>query len=215
MILNNSVNTEEHIIAAASGLFCKFGMKSVAMDNIARECGMSKKTLYQYFTDKATLINRVVQEIAAHHQAKLEEAKLVSSNVIEEVFNEFKIYVSALHDMHAVFFYELEKSFPDSWNFLVQLNNEYGYPFVVSNLNRGVSEGFYRSDLDIAATADIRMSQLRLMVTRNIHFVEARNILNDPDQVNLFYLHAITTPEGKEMMNKILKEHREKNGHQL
>lgn len=195
---------EQLISENAEKLFYSYGIKSVAMDDISRECGISKKKVYQYFADKATLVDTIVQKLAAHHQAKLEEAKQISKNVIEEVFNEFKVYVWALHNIHAVFFYELEKLFPDSWDSLIQLSNQYNYPFVVNNLEKGVSEGYYRTDIDISATADIRITQLKLMLTRNINYIETRNLLNNPDQINLFYLHAITSPKGKKMIDKMI-----------
>ncbi|MBX2921605.1 MAG: TetR/AcrR family transcriptional regulator [Chitinophagaceae bacterium] len=192
----------------AEKLFYRYGIKAVAMDDLARTCGISKKTLYQYFADKATLVNTVVERLADHHRAQLEEVKLADKNAIEQACCEFKIYVAVLHTIHAVFFYELEKLFPDSWNLLIRLNNQYSYPFVVRNLERGMSEGYYRPELDIAATAAIRMAQLKLLITRNI-YVETGNLLNDPDQINLFYLHAITNSKGKKIIDKILDKNNE------
>lgn len=206
MILNNNVNTEDRIITTATRLFWKFGIRSVTMDNVARECGVSKKTLYQYFMDKAELVNTVVQKMAAHHQEQLAAIELAGKNVIEEVCSEFKIYVSALFSIHAAFFYDLEKSFWDSWNLLIGLNSGHSYPFVINNLEKGISKGYYRSDLNIAATAANRIAQLKLLFTRNIHDADTRNLLNDPDQVNLFYLHAITNAEGKKLMEKVLED---------
>lgn len=187
----------------AEKLFYRYGIKAVAMDDLARECGISKKTLYQYFPDKASLVNTVAERLAAYHHAQLQELKLAGKNAIEEVCREFKIYVAALHNIHAVFFYELEKSFPDSWKLLVQLNNRHSYPFVMNNLEKGIGEGYYRTELDIAATAAIRMAQLKLLITRNIYYAETGILLNDPDQINLFYLHAITNAKGKKIIDKI------------
>lgn len=206
MILNNNVNTKDQLITAASGLFRKFGIRSIAMDTIARECGMSKKTLYLFFCDKVTLVNAVVQRLAAAHKQQLKTATLNSRSAVEEVFNEFKIYTVALLDIHAVFFYELEKSFSESWSLLNDFNIKHNYAFVISNLQRGISEGYYRTDLDLAATANIRISQLKLLLTRNVNFTEARNLLSNPDQVNLFYLHAITNSKGKKIIDKMLNE---------
>lgn len=209
MILNKNVNFAEKVVVAAEGLFWRFGIRSVSMDDVARECGISKKTIYQYFTDKAALVNAVVQKLAIHHQAQLVDVKKYSRNVIEEVFNEFRIYVSAFFNINAVFFYELERLFPDCWNALNELSNKYNYPFVVNNLQRGIAEGFYRSELDITTTADIRITQLKFMLTRNIHYEETRNLLNNPDQINLFYLHAITNLKGKRSIDKIMNKNNE------
>ena len=215
MILNSNVNKEDRIVAAASTLFWKFGIRSVTMDNVARECGVSKKTLYQYFMDKAQLVDTVVRKMAAHHQAQLTEIEQAGKNVIEEVCSEFKIYVSALFSIHAAFFYDLEKTFCYSWNVLIGLNSEYSYPFVINNLEKGIIKGYYRADLNIAATAANRIAQLKILFTRNIHDADTKNLLNDPDQVNLFYLHAITNTEGKKLMEKVLEDNKNEEKHLL
>ncbi|NTW32950.1 MAG: TetR/AcrR family transcriptional regulator, partial [Bacteroidetes bacterium] len=50
----------EEIIKKVLELYMKFGIKSVSMDDAARELGISKKTLYQYFKDKDELVKKVV-----------------------------------------------------------------------------------------------------------------------------------------------------------
>ena len=42
----------KNILSKVAELFQKYGIKSVTMDDIARELSISKKTLYQYFSDK-------------------------------------------------------------------------------------------------------------------------------------------------------------------
>ncbi|NDC31426.1 MAG: TetR family transcriptional regulator, partial [Bacteroidetes bacterium] len=53
---------KQKILHEAASLFMKFGFKSITMDDIARELGVSKKTLYQYFTDKNDLVNQTIDE---------------------------------------------------------------------------------------------------------------------------------------------------------
>ena len=51
----------ERIIEAANSLFMKYGARSVTMDDIARELSVSKKTIYQYYTDKDEIVTLVSQ----------------------------------------------------------------------------------------------------------------------------------------------------------
>ena len=44
-----------------STLFKKYGVKSVTMDDIASEFGISKKTLYQHFENKTDVVYNVAQ----------------------------------------------------------------------------------------------------------------------------------------------------------
>ena len=51
---------KEYILKQIRELYLKFGIKSVTMDDVASEFGISKKTLYQYFEDKADLVQQVI-----------------------------------------------------------------------------------------------------------------------------------------------------------
>ncbi|HEX6193727.1 MAG TPA: helix-turn-helix domain-containing protein, partial [Chitinophagaceae bacterium] len=55
------MDTKERIQNKAEELFMQFGIRSVSMDDIANNLGMSKKTVYQYFVDKDELVEAVVQ----------------------------------------------------------------------------------------------------------------------------------------------------------
>ena len=53
---------EKQIVDAARKLFYKFGFKKVSMDEIAREAGVTKKTVYTYFSSKEELFKYFIQE---------------------------------------------------------------------------------------------------------------------------------------------------------
>ena len=46
------IETKQRIQLAAHQLVMQYGIRSVSMDDIASNLGMSKKTIYQYFKDK-------------------------------------------------------------------------------------------------------------------------------------------------------------------
>ncbi|MBQ0741210.1 helix-turn-helix transcriptional regulator, partial [Aquimarina celericrescens] len=50
---------KEDILHKAGDLFLEFGFKSVTMDHLAQELGVSKKTLYGYFKNKSDLVEQV------------------------------------------------------------------------------------------------------------------------------------------------------------
>ena len=52
----------EQIIAAARRLFNRYGFKKVSMDEIAREAGVTKKTIYMYFSSKEELLKYFIQD---------------------------------------------------------------------------------------------------------------------------------------------------------
>ena len=59
-LLQNQIEMEETILNKASELFLAQGFKSVTMDDIANELGISKKTIYQYYTSKPDLVEKTI-----------------------------------------------------------------------------------------------------------------------------------------------------------
>ena len=53
---------QEQIIEAARRLFHQFGFKKVSMDEIAKEAGVTKRTIYMYFESKEELLKYFIQE---------------------------------------------------------------------------------------------------------------------------------------------------------
>ncbi|MBA7563974.1 hypothetical protein ES708_05636 [subsurface metagenome] len=48
------------LIEKARELYYKYGIKSITMDDVAREMGISKKTLYQEVKNKTELVEKVI-----------------------------------------------------------------------------------------------------------------------------------------------------------
>ena len=66
---------EEQIIEVARALFHKFGFKKVSMDEIAREAGVTKKTIYRYFDSKEALLKYFIQEEIQNMKSIVEKLK--------------------------------------------------------------------------------------------------------------------------------------------
>jgi len=50
------VEVKEKIISGARQLFTKYGIRSITMDMIAEQLGVSKRTIYENFKDKDELL---------------------------------------------------------------------------------------------------------------------------------------------------------------
>ena len=62
-----TIDTRERIIQECNTMLMSVGPSSMTMDDVARACGISKRTLYETFPDKRTLIGECVHR---HHEAK-------------------------------------------------------------------------------------------------------------------------------------------------
>ncbi|MFZ1857244.1 MAG: TetR/AcrR family transcriptional regulator, partial [Chitinophagaceae bacterium] len=77
---------KERILLKAEELFMQYGIRSVSMDDIANNLGMSKKTLYQYFADKDELVEAVVDGHITLVQGDCINCKIQAKDAIHEIF---------------------------------------------------------------------------------------------------------------------------------
>ena len=69
-----ATETKGRILKTAVELFTKFGFRSISMDDISHQLGMSKKTLYQYFADKDEIVTLVIQAHLTQEKEMLKRA---------------------------------------------------------------------------------------------------------------------------------------------
>ena len=139
----------DELLKKIGSLFKNYGIRSVTMDDIARELGISKKTLYQHVTDKTELVGKVVFEIIETEKENFEKLIHPEVNAIEELFHVNKHLRKIMKNLNASFEYDLKKYYPDLYKQVRTHKKENMYNSVKKNLEKGVKEGLYRKDINI------------------------------------------------------------------
>jgi AcrR family transcriptional regulator len=75
----------ERIVGAALRCLARFGLSKLTLDDVAREAGCSRATLYRYFPNKSSLLFAVVATEVARLRRGLEEAVAGAATVDEVV----------------------------------------------------------------------------------------------------------------------------------
>ena len=199
----------EELVIKAKNLFFSYGLKSISMDDLAREAGTSKKTIYQIVSDKNELVDKVVTDLVSCYAEAMAECRTAARNAVEEVILKAQAPFTALAAINRNFFYELEKFFPAAWDKLVAYRQQVVLPSIVKNLQWGMEEGLYRPDLDAHFTAQIRLQQILTALNPKDFFqltTDPQKLMNDLTE---FYLHGIVTTKGKQLLNNYLKGYNE------
>ncbi len=103
---------EQRIAEKAKELFYKYGLKSVTMDDIASNLGVSKKTIYQYYADKDALIDAVMQLEIDNDVKECAFHATVSENPVHEVFMALDMMQEILSTMNPAIIFEMQKYHP-------------------------------------------------------------------------------------------------------
>jgi len=138
------------------------------MDDVSRELGISKKTLYQYVHDKDELVKKVVElEISSQHTHLIESCR-ENLNAIEELAEIANCISYMLKEYSAVTEYDLRKYYPDLYVRLRELRRERILKFIQDNLFKGKNEGLYRESLNIEIMAKLSLSHIDSMFESEI-----------------------------------------------
>ena len=193
------------VVAAASARFMRVGFKSVTMDDIAREIGRSKKTLYTVVSNKQELIDLVLDADMECDDRAVEQAIAESTDAIDEMLRIAAYFTESLSAMSPGAIYDLQKYYRPSWERLDAHHNDKMIEHVRANLRRGQSEGLYRLDMDRELIAHL--------------FVNSPNVIFDPDrqlltpersptmlhQWMLYHLLGVCSPAGRERLTDYLE----------
>jgi len=96
------IASRERIVAGARHHFLTHGLRGVTMDELAKELGVSKKTLYAYFPSKTALVEAALLDKFQEIEGELERISSESSSD----------FVAALHGMLACFQRHMDEIHP-------------------------------------------------------------------------------------------------------
>lgn len=139
-------------------LFMQFGVKSMTMDDISRKLSISKKTLYNFVSDKNDLVEKTILAHLQTMQVKILELEAGSENAIDHNKRLTGFICDELSTMHPSVMSDLEKYYPKAWVHIEKHRNEFVFSCLKKNIERGVKEGVYRSDLQIELIITLHLS---------------------------------------------------------
>ncbi len=138
-----------NLLKNISTLFKKYGVKSVTMDDIAREFGISKKTLYQHFESKDDVIDKVVHYEFKQEIDELEKLFKKHKHVINQLYAVSKFIIKSNLILNPSLIYSMEKYYNQSWEDIINRRKEFVLNLIDKNLKEGIKQGIYRRDINL------------------------------------------------------------------
>ncbi len=197
---------KEKILQKSEELFLRYGLKSVTMDDLARQLGVSKKTLYQFVDNKADLVGKIVHMHIAAEKALMEEVRAKSGDAVEEMIEIARYAIQQLRKLSPTLVYDLQKYYQPIWQLIQNLHSVHVHSLIKDNIDRGIQQGVYRSDLDANIIAKIYVLGTLAIVDENSfpqkeYKKEALFI-----EFIKYHIQGITTEKGLELYKKHSKK---------
>lgn len=154
---------KKEILDRATQVIMRYGIKSVTMDDLARELSISKKTLYALFGDKRKMIQTLVAEQIDADKSSCQIQITLAKNAIEEMFLVTSFISERLKNVNVTFFYDLRMSYPKAFKAMEDYKWGYIQETIILNLKRGVAEGIYREDLHPNIVARVYLTNVEMI----------------------------------------------------
>ena len=200
---------KEIVLKKALELFIKNGFKAVTMDDIAKELGISKKTIYQHFSGKDELVKATVDYVFVSATDKM---KSIAGNCETPIHEHFEMK-SCLGDLfgqniQASTIYQFNKYYPKLAERIQQKKHENHDFTILRNLRDGVKQGYYRKDIDIDFVGKIFFASTTAFFNDEM-FINLQST-QSIDELNYklleYHLRGIVTPKGLEILEQLLQK---------
>ena len=198
--------TKERIRHAAHGLVMQYGIRSISMDDIAATLGMSKKTIYQYYADKDELVEDVVGAIIKYNQSCCESDRQASDNAIHEIFLAMEFMMEIFRSMNNSLLFDLQKYHPAAFNKFAKHKNDYLYNIIKENLERGIREELYRSDIKVDILARFRVESVIIPFSPEFHGKVKAGLADIEEEILLNFLFGVVSQKGYKLTLKYQQE---------
>lgn len=205
------MEAQEKIQKTALALFFKYGIKRVTMDDIAKELGMSKKTIYQFYKEKDDLVNQLCDNVLLIEEYAFNKMNEDAKDPIHEIMLISTKMRELMQNINPIFFLDLQKFYPTAFKRFQSFKEDCAYKNVLINIKRGKELGIYRADIDVEFTARYRLAQIDMLMFGGYFSFERISFIKTSELILDLFAYGICTMKGHKLINnyKKIKEEEE------
>lgn len=191
------MEARDKILSSAEELFIQYGIRSVTMDDVAREASMSKKTLYQYFENKDSLVTEVIKSHFINERVEFAEIRSKAKDAIHELILVSQCLRKHVFRMNPSLLFDMQKYHGAAWEEYLQFKHSIVKGQIEDNIRRGISEGCFRAEIDPEIMAIFRVEQVQLVFNPKIFQNDKFNFPSVQLQIMDHFIHGLLTDKGR------------------
>lgn len=184
------------ILQKAEGHFMKYGIRSVTMDDLARDMGISKKTLYQFFDNKDDLVRQVVECHEREDWKIVDQIRQEAKDPIHELLMIVHHSGEILKKVSPNIIYDLRKYHAEVWQDVQCKGRDRDFERILDNIRRGMQMGLYRSKINPEIVARLHLGTFNSILDPDV-FPEGKfNLELLVHETMLLFIRGIASPKG-------------------
>ncbi len=200
------MEVKDRIKQKADELYRRYGVKSVTMDEIASQLGVSKKTIYHSFSDKNELVDAVIVDMLNYNMECCQKDKTKAQNAIEEVYLAMEMLEVMFENMNPSILFDIERNHPATFEKFKQHKYKYLFQVVKDNIERGKREELYRPEINSDVVAKIRLETMMMPFNEDLFPKSKYSLVFLEQQLIEYYLFGLVSLKGYKLISKYQKE---------
>jgi len=208
------MDVKERILGKAADLFLRYGIRSITMDEIATQLGISKKTIYQFFTDKDDMVSAVIDQEIRKNEEECVLFRQQAENAVHQIFMAQESVEEMLKYTNPLMVYDLEKHHPRAFKRLKEFKYQFLYQVLMDNLQWGMEEEVYRPDLQKDIVVKARIEAAFLVFNPDVYPHSRYKVAEVAFELAILFLHSIATDSGRALIGNYTIERNKKLSHE-
>jgi TetR/AcrR family transcriptional regulator, cholesterol catabolism regulator len=197
---------ESKVVENATGIFMKYGIKSVNMDDMSRYLGMSKKTLYLFVKDKEDLVRKAVAHFCTKEDIEIRNICHQGLNAIDESLEIMRWVLNVLKNVHPSVNFDLEKYHPEVAKAMKDNRHRAIYDCIRLNMKKGQREGLYRKDFNAEVIAKMYIARIDIIFDQDLFPLENHNLSDLYREMFKYHIRGIASTDGLEYLKEKMKQ---------
>lgn len=196
------MEAKERILIKAEELFMQYGIRSVSMDDIANNLGMSKKTLYQYYADKDELVDAVVEGHIKEIQTDCLGCREDAKDAVHEIFITMERIMQEFNNMNPMLLYDLEKFHFRSYQRFKEHKDKFLAEVIRKNIEWGIKDEFYRPELSVDVMCKFRLESMMIPFNVAVFPPGKYNLATISEYIIEHFVYGLATIKGHKLIQK-------------
>jgi TetR/AcrR family transcriptional regulator, cholesterol catabolism regulator len=201
---------KERIQQKAEELFRRYGIRSVTMDEIASQLGISKKTIYQFYSDKEALVKDIFRGITEQNKERCMKFRNIAENAIQEQYLSSDAAQEIFNNMSSSVLFDLNRFHPNVFAEFEKFKKQFLFNIIKENIQRGIKEGLFRKDLDVNIITWLQLEMISGVFHNEEVMSGKTNAAHFEKEMKDFFLHGLCTEKGLSFVSKYKQQRQKK-----
>ncbi len=196
----------DRIKQKADELYRRYGIKSVTMDEIASQLGVSKKTIYHSYSDKNELVDAVIVDMLNYNRECCQKDRSTAHDAIHEVYLAMEMLANMFENMNPSILFDIERNYPGTYEKFKEHKYNFLFQTVKDNIERGKKEELYRPEINADVVATVRLETMMMPFNEDLFPKSKYGLVFLEQQLIEYYLYGLVSLKGYKLISKYQKE---------